>query len=117
MAMRLRKLFFALVACACFQVGSMRAISQLSRNIEITNKSGHKMHVYWINPMTGEEILTNSDGMLNGASLRLDSFVNHTFLIRETPSGQTDTCGGTSSKDDSCHIAYMTVSDSSEQGT
>eukprot|EP00978_Attheya_sp_CCMP212_P010800 scaffold26271_cov45-Attheya_sp.AAC.4 len=113
--MGLRKLFFALAAFACFQVGSMRDISQLSRNIEITNESGHEMHVYWINPITGEEILTSSDGMLNGASLRLDSFVNHTFLLRETPSGKTGTCGGTSSNDDSCHIAYMTVSDSSEQ--
>lgn len=81
-----------------------------SRKMEIVNKSGKKLVVDWINPVTGQSI-TMSGELSNGAKQVLDTYVNHTFAVHEPVSSPS--CG--SLDDDDCGVQYITVKDDDEQ--
>lgn len=77
------------------------------RPIEIKNESGKKTEVYWVNPSSDELVLQTPGGMVNGQSLNLNSYVNHTFLVRELPD-ESGTCNaGTNYASPSLVSLYM----------
>lgn len=79
-----------------------------SRSFEMLNKSGKKLVVEWVNPLTGEMVpLADS---ANGEHTKFNSFVNHTFAIHESQ----DTCraGG----EGGCEVRFVTISEQDEQG-
>lgn len=83
---------------------------QPNRHVEIMNESGKKMEVFWLDPRTGQNVkIADQNVIYNGASYELDSFVDHTFVLREV-TRQNETCGSRGGRE--CHISYVTVSDS-----
>jgi hypothetical protein len=73
----------------------------LGRHLEFVNQSSERVAVDWIHPITGES-MTFFAGVTPGERIALDSFVNHTFLIRyltNTTSSRSElgTCSAVSS--------------------
>ncbi|KAL3765029.1 hypothetical protein ACHAW5_004288 [Stephanodiscus triporus] len=85
----------------------------LQRPIQIKNDSGRKTEIYWIGP-SGQMVLQSPGAMASGKTLTLDSYVNHTFFIKEAPD-ESGTCnGGTTYASPSlapCMTASFTVND------
>eukprot|EP00562_Extubocellulus_spinifer_P014927 CAMPEP_0178574358 /NCGR_PEP_ID=MMETSP0697-20121206/19308_1 /TAXON_ID=265572 /ORGANISM="Extubocellulus spinifer, Strain CCMP396" /LENGTH=508 /DNA_ID=CAMNT_0020209337 /DNA_START=86 /DNA_END=1612 /DNA_ORIENTATION=+ len=90
----------------------------LARRVEIINESGSKMGVYWQNP-NSHELVPIGDAVGDGSSFGLNSFVNHTLVLRETD----DRDGGASSCNDDgnngsagrCRATSFIVGDNQEQ--
>jgi len=74
----------------------------LSRAVDISNESGHKLQVYWLRPETGEAVRYTD--VTSGATAVINSFVNHTFMIRD----EEDECN---EQEENCHVQYITVTD------
>ncbi len=89
------------------------AYSDQARSIMIMNESSRRIEVNWVDPVTGEMVLQSEPDILNGASLALDSFVGHTFEVRELPAKKTGICAG---NDQTCRINHFTVSSNNDQG-
>eukprot|EP01083_Nonionella_stella_P143412 445761_1 len=89
----------------------------LERPIRIKNESGQTTEVYWVDP-SGGEMLLQTRAMMNGQTLSLNSYINHTFLVRELP-GDSGTCNaGTTYASPSlapCKTAFITVNDHDDQ--
>jgi len=88
----------------------------LQRHIEIKNESGSRVELYWIN---GDEMAMQNPNLVNGQSVALNSYVNHTFMVREIPSAQ-GTCNegskyATPSISPVCRTAFITVNDHDDQ--
>jgi len=83
-----------------------------SRSIQIMNESGRRVVVHWINPDTGEMVLQSDPDVLNGASMDLNSFVGHTFEVRELPAKKTGFCAG---EDETCRVDHFTVNSNVDQ--
>lgn len=64
----------------------------IERSIEIMNKSGHKVEIYWVHAGTGELVLQSSPHVFNGATFTLNSFVGHSFQARELPGKSSGVC-------------------------
>lgn len=75
----------------------------IPKHLQILNKSGAKLQVFWVNPITSQQVPFSQ--VYNGAHLSVDSYVNHTFVIRQT---KTET--------EESHIGYVQVTDSDNQG-
>lgn len=73
-----------------------------SRAVDISNESGHKLQVYWLRPETGEAV--RYADVLNGDKAVINSFVNHTFMLRDESSSCEE-------QDENCHVNYITISD------
>lgn len=82
------------------------------RSIQIFNESGHRVEVYWVHVETEERVAQSESPIFNGASLNLNSYIGHTFEVRELPSKRTNECGG---KDKECRSAYLTVNENDDQ--
>lgn len=54
-----------------------------SRLIQIKNESGKRAEIYWVDPSTGELVKQTSTFLVNGQTLELNSYVNHTFVVKE----------------------------------
>jgi hypothetical protein len=80
-----------------------------SRKFEVVNKSGKKLVIDWVNPITGQAHTLNK-GFADGQSTVFDSFVNHTFAIHEP----SDNCDGQNRH--ACAVQYITVNDKRKQG-
>jgi hypothetical protein len=80
-----------------------------SRKLELVNKSGKKLVVDWVDPMTGQAHTLN-DGFADGQSTVFESFVNHTFAIHEP----SNNCDGQNYL--ACAVQYVTVNDKRNQG-
>jgi hypothetical protein len=69
---------------------SAYSVSALGRHLELVNQSNERVAVDWINPDTGASVPFYT-GVTPGERLALNSFVNHTFLIRY-PTNATASC-------------------------
>lgn len=85
--------------------------NQIPRGINIVNDSGARVEVHWVHPGTGERVLQSSPFIHNGASLHLNSFVGHSFEVREMP-GKGGECLG---EDMTCRLGFFTVNDNDDQ--
>lgn len=54
----------------------------VSRPIQITNESGKRAEVFWVDP-NGQLVKQTPSFLVNGQTLELNSYVNHTFLVKE----------------------------------
>lgn len=68
------------------------------RSINIVNKSGRRMNVYWVNNIDStkpEELVSQSekgDGYPYGSDAHIKSYVGHTFEIQEMPGKKSKVC-------------------------
>ncbi|KAK1742675.1 hypothetical protein QTG54_006272 [Skeletonema marinoi] len=94
-----------------------------SRPIQIKNESGKRAEIYWVDP-NGQMIKQTSSFLVNGQTLELNSYVNHTFLIKEFLAEEPDECKADPPKYKSptrsplCKPpseAYITVNDNDDQ--
>lgn len=64
-----------------------------ARHLQIVNESGRRVDAFWVNSDTGELVRQTEPFIYNGGSLPLQSYVGHTFELRELPSSKTGKCG------------------------
>jgi hypothetical protein len=101
------------IFAAVLVLQGVTAYSDQSRSIMIMNESSRRIEVNWVDPVTGDLVLQSEPDLLNGASLALDSFVGHTFEVRELPAKKTGVCAG---NDQTCRVNHFTVTSNNEQG-
>jgi 2OG-Fe(II) oxygenase superfamily len=69
-------------------VGNHLARAQLLlRHFQLVNQSGKKVSVEWINPESGQSVPLGAP--TNGESISFNSFVNHTFVIKQDDDNST----------------------------
>jgi hypothetical protein len=107
------KHFHLLSAAILLLFQGVIAYSNESRSIIIMNESSRRIEIHWVDPVTGDMVLQSEPDILDGASLELDSFVGHTFEVRELPAKKTRVCAG---DDQTCRVNHFTVSGNSDQG-
>ena len=76
----------------------------IPKHVEILNESGAKIQVFWIEPSTGRQVPFSD--VYNGAHLNVESFTNHTFVVRQMKAELKES-----------RIGYVTVTDSNNQGS
>mmetsp|Transcript_6293 Transcript_6293/g.10929 ORF Transcript_6293/g.10929 Transcript_6293/m.10929 type:complete len:462 (+) Transcript_6293:254-1639(+) len=86
--------------------------AQVARSIQIMNESGRRVDVHWINPDTKEMVLQSTPDILNGASQDLNSYVGHTFEVRELAAKKSGVCAG---EDETCRVDHFTVNKNQDQ--
>lgn len=63
--------------------GQQTKHNPLARHIELSNESGEQLQIEWIHPITGEIVPYGvSEPNLPNHHFKLDSSVNHTFIVR-----------------------------------
>jgi hypothetical protein len=86
-------------------LASCDSAKDTSRSINIINHAGFTVDVYWINRWKNDELVLNTaDGILNGASTSLNTFVTHEFQLLEVPSKKSGKC-----RQDECRTATFQV--------
>mmetsp|Transcript_13032 Transcript_13032/g.24895 ORF Transcript_13032/g.24895 Transcript_13032/m.24895 type:complete len:466 (-) Transcript_13032:352-1749(-) len=83
-----------------------------ARSIQIMNESGRRTEVHWVHPETGEMVLQSTPDILHGASFALNSYVGHTFEVRELAAKKTGVCAG---EDMTCRVDHFTVNSNQDQ--
>jgi hypothetical protein len=83
------------------------------RNFNIINESGRRVELHWVHPETGEMVLQSTPDILAGATFALNSYVGHTFQVRELPGKKSGVCEGDG---EVCRIDMFTVNSNSDQG-
>jgi len=58
-------------------------------------------------------VLQSTPDILHGASFALNSFVGHTFQVRELAAKKTGVCAG---EDETCRVDHFTVNANQDQG-
>ena len=58
-------------------------------------------------------IIIFTQDILHGASFALNSFIGHTFQVRELPAKKTGVCAG---EDETCRVDHFTVNANQDQG-
>ena len=58
-------------------------------------------------------VLQSTPDILHGASFSLNSYVSHTFEVRELPAKKTGVCAG---EDETCRVDHFTVNQNYDQG-
>jgi hypothetical protein len=91
----------------------MASDSPDARSIQILNESGRRVDIHWIHPQTQEMVLQSTPDIMAGASFALNSFVTHSFQVRELPGKKSGVCEGTEGE---CRIDYFTVNENTDQG-
>lgn len=86
-----------------------RTTAQKNHAINILNDSAEKVEIYWLKPNSGEAVRYSD--VQAGSSLKINSFVNHTFMLRE---GSVDDVYCHNQEED-CHVNYITVSEDTTQ--
>jgi len=87
-------------------------INEFSRPIQIINETGRRLEVFWVSVDTGELIPTLPAPVVAGATASLNSFMTHTFELREMPSTKTGECSG---ENNVCHAVRFTVNENQNQ--
>lgn len=82
------------------------------RSFSIINESGRRLEVHWIHPDTGEMVLQSTPDILAGANFALNSYVGHSFQIRELPGKKSGVCEG---EGQVCRIGMFTVNKNNDQ--
>lgn len=78
-----------------------------ARTLDIVNRSGHRVSIYWINRWKNDELVLNTEEpLLHGADSRINSYVTHEFEIQEEPHKKTGKCSG---PDGECLTAQFQV--------
>ena len=91
----------------------MASDSPDARNIQILNESGRRVDIHWIHPQTQEMVLQSTPDIMAGASFALNSFVTHSFQVRELAGKKSGVCEGTEGE---CRVDYFTVNENTDQG-
>lgn len=78
--------------------------------VHVTNDSGNRIEIHWLHPETGEMVLQAED-ISHGASFSLNSFVGHSFQVRELPTRGAH-CGG---EGQTCRVDHFTVNENDAQ--
>jgi hypothetical protein len=116
--MKFRGAFTRIVMVSSMVDFSNATTHPLQRPIQIKNDSGRKTEVYWVGP-GGEMVLQSVGVMTSGNMLTLNSYVNHTFIIKEAPD-ESGTCNaGTKYSSPSlapCKTTFFTVDDRDDLG-
>ncbi|KAL3808167.1 hypothetical protein ACHAXA_009854 [Cyclostephanos tholiformis] len=86
--------------------------ADVPRTITIMNESGRRVEIYWISPDDGELVLQSDPDILDGTSLELNSFVGHSFEVRELPGKKSGVCDG---EGQTCRVDYFTVNPNNDQ--
>ena len=58
-------------------------------------------------------VLQSTPDIMAGASFALNSFVTHSFQVRELPGKKSGVCEGTEGE---CRVDYFTVNENTDQG-
>lgn len=91
---------------------STTTVNPTARPINIKNRSGHKVELYWIHPQTKVGQLQSDPNIINGADFPINSYVGHHFELRGL---KKDGKCGHGMRGKGCHKAYFTVNDNSDQ--
>jgi 2OG-Fe(II) oxygenase superfamily len=84
----------------------------LLRHFQVVNQSGKKVTVEWINPESGQSVPLGAP--TNGESITFNSFVNHTFVIKEEDDND-DGNGGGDAVNSTHHEAYYKISENGQK--
>jgi len=87
-------------------------IDDYRRSIDFINDSGRRFEVFWVSENTGELVLQLPNPVAPGATTTLNSFVSHTFELREAPSVNTGDCSG---EGNTCHSVRFTLNENHNQ--
>jgi len=83
------------------------------RSITMYNESGSKVEIYWVGS-GNQKVLQTTPNLLHGANFNLNSYVGHTFEIKELPQKRTKQCiNGLEAN--VCGVSYFTVNDNADQ--
>eukprot|EP00521_Asterionellopsis_glacialis_P017265 CAMPEP_0195299854 /NCGR_PEP_ID=MMETSP0707-20130614/26307_1 /TAXON_ID=33640 /ORGANISM="Asterionellopsis glacialis, Strain CCMP134" /LENGTH=479 /DNA_ID=CAMNT_0040362365 /DNA_START=23 /DNA_END=1462 /DNA_ORIENTATION=+ len=88
------------------------AQGSFNRDITMSNNSPHSYDVYWIHPQSGEATKLNPDPVTPGQNFPLQSYVHHTFQVRQVASPGKSTCD---TPNDTCHVREFQVLETHEQ--
>ena len=117
LAVSLILLSIAIPSSKAHILGQTRRLETVSqRSVEVINKSGRRVDVLWVNSQNPkqEEFVTqseNGDGVAYGAAASINSYVGHTFEVREMPGKNSGKC-----LEETCWKGRFTVSTEHEQG-
>jgi hypothetical protein len=104
---------FTLVSSAA--LGKSRHEAPNQRSVSVSNLSGRRVDVFWINDsQTPVTYVSNSDkqeGYPYGGETAMLSYVGHKFEIREMPRKATGMCD-----QEECAKGYFEVNDQEKQG-
>lgn len=98
------------VAVLCLLVG---ANGSVDRSVRIRNDSGVRVEVHWVHPITQQTSLMSAPHVSDGATFPLDTYVGHSFQLREVPHEVT---GESESNDQTCRVATFNVTEDEDQG-
>lgn len=87
----------------------------LHRHFQVVNQSGKKVIVEWFNPESGQSVPLGAP--TNGESIVFNSFVNHTFIIKEEEdvNDEENSASCDKNEDDCHHEAYYKITENGEK--
>jgi hypothetical protein len=85
---------------------------QPNRSITIQNDAKARVELSWIDPSTGDRIVMSDPYIIPGSDFTLNSFVSHSFEVKELPNTKTGLCFGENS---TCQVSFFTVNDHESQ--
>ncbi len=80
------------------------------RKIKIINESSSTVDIFWIGVSDGEAHAM-AEGVTHGTTQPFNSFIGHTFEVRESPDPTTGLCSAGGFDDLSCRANRFTVSE------
>jgi hypothetical protein len=72
--------------------------------------------IHWVNPSTGERVRFIEPYLSDGATVALNSFVNHSFIIEELADSNETTATCSNMGHNCNHFQQMTVRENDDQG-
>lgn len=85
-------------------------VKKWSRKIKIINDSSSTVDIFWIGVADGEAH-TMAEGVKHGTTQPFNSFIGHTFEVRESPDPATGLCSAGGFDDLSCRANRFTVAE------
>jgi len=85
-------------------------VKKWSRKIKIVNDSSSTVDIFWIGVADGEAH-TMAEGVKHGTTQPFNSFIGHTFEVRESPDPTTGLCSAGGFDDLSCRANRFTVAE------
>lgn len=104
----------AAILCTFLAMPNIVLSQGVERPIQFVNESGKRIEIHWIHPDTGQMVLQSSPFVFNGATFNLNSYVGHTFQLRELPGKKSGVCGD-AGEEMTCRTDMVTVSENDEQ--
>jgi hypothetical protein len=93
-----------------FIIADDENVDKLSRKIKIINDSSSSVDIFWIS-VTDEEAHPMAEGLKHGMDQPFNSFIRHTFEVRESPDPNTGLCSAGGFDDLSCRANRFTVTE------